>query len=178
LPVFFLLFVLSPRLTTFPYTTLFRSICDSEEESNLSNVLSFTTSCAIAGLPYIQDFEDITPPEIPACDTAENLGGGNGWVTSSDEYDVPEAFEGNFLFANYSNFLEGDLNAWYYTQGIELEADTEYVISFKYGNNSSSYTEKLRVMFGTSPEEDSMEEEIIDLNNISDGEAHDAEHFF
>src|SRR5699024_11994425 len=83
LPVFFLLFVLSPRLTTFPYTTLFRSICDSEEESNLSNVLSFTTSCAIAGLPYIQDFEDITPPEIPACDTAENLGGGNGWITSA-----------------------------------------------------------------------------------------------
>lgn len=58
-------------------------------------------------------------------------------------------------------------NTWFYTQGLNLTAGTSYRLTFKYGNNSSTWIEKLEVKYGASPSAAAMSDLIVDYPNIS-----------
>lgn len=158
------------------YDVYVQANCSDTEESSLTGPLTFTTSCAYASIPFTQDFESITPPSLPNCSTIETLNEGGDWETTNDAFGMSEGFSGNVLFHAYSSFYS--IDSWYFTQGIELEADVDYEISFKYANNSTSYTEKLKVAYGTSAEAEAMENEIIDLTDISDAQIHNGKYIF
>src|SRR5699024_2454609 len=154
------------------YDVYVRSICENgNEESEWSTPLTFTTPCTAATVPFLQDFEDVAAPEIPICGTVENAGSGNNWVTYDPNdpfsYTSAEGFDGKVLSYQYD--LNNDANAWYFTQGVELEAGVNYEISYKYGNgDSSGAEEKFKVNMGTSASSSAMETELADHPQVSE----------
>src|SRR5690606_11522088 len=96
-------------------------------------------------LPFLnQDFESATIPAIPSCTTSVNGGSGNSWATIENP---GNGFDNQTLFYASNNETA---NAWFFTKGVNLTADTFYKISYKYGNNSTSTTDNLTVTLGTS----------------------------
>lgn len=145
--------------------------------SSTSNSLScternFTTLCsAVASVPYTLDFEGLTTPSLPNCSLAINAGTGNNWVTASAPTDCP-GFTTKVLQYGYDSFSAA--NAWFFTQGINLTGGTQYTITYKYGNNSTTYTEKLKVAYGNSAAVAAMTNVLADYPSINDKVAHSA----
>src|SRR5690554_4806472 len=126
------------------------------DESTWTGPVSFTTACLAADLPFTQDFESVTTPNIPDCASLE-VNNGYAWTTTSTS---SYGFNGKVL--RYSYHSGGDADSWYFTQGINLNAGVDYQISYQYGNNSTSYTENLKVAYGLSANSAAMTEDIAD----------------
>ena len=125
--------------------------------SEWTTIDSFTTACSATNVPYTQNFQSATPPALPNCTTKENAGNGNNWNTLANP---GYGFTGRVLAYEYS---ETDAaNAWFYTQGLNLTAGTSYRVSYRYGNNSTTYTEKLAVYYGNSPLATDMTNQLAD----------------
>lgn len=141
------------------------AICSDDDASSITGPVSFTTFCLPTTLPYSVDFETVVIPGIPDCTSKENTGSGNEWETF---YQTQNGFYGNVLRYRYNVQFPGD--AWFYTQGIELESGTNYVISYKYGNNSS-FSESMKVAFGDSPQKSAMVNQLSDHQVIASAQA-------
>ncbi|WP_165366119.1 fibronectin type III domain-containing protein [Brumimicrobium glaciale] len=145
------------------YDFYVKSDCGGGDESAWSGPFSFTTSCSAASVPYTQDFESVTIPGLPSCTSLENTGIGNDWRTGN-----PTGFTGQVLnYSYHGSSPAGTANSWFYTQGIDLDAGVAYSISYKYGNNSTTWTESLKVAFGASPVELSMTNSLADYPAIN-----------
>lgn len=106
-------------------------------------MVEFDTPCTASNVPYIEDFESVTVPDLPACTTNINAGAGNDWVTEfPDDY----GFTTNVLMYEYDS--DEDANAWFFTRGVNLTAGTSYRISYSYG--TAGFDEKLSVHYGTA----------------------------
>ncbi|MGC4041420.1 MAG: fibronectin type III domain-containing protein [Flavobacterium sp.] len=128
------------------YSFYIKSDCGSGGLSGWSAVVTFTTPCAATNVTYTEDFESVTVPAIPACTSTQNVGTGNDWTTSSP---AANGFTSKTLTYIYN--LSNPANSWFYTRGVNLTAGSNYIISYKYGTNSTTYTEKMKVMYGTTP---------------------------
>src|SRR5690554_3194538 len=158
-------------VTTNPYTVsglnpsstydfYVQSDCGGGDESAMGGFATESTECAATNVPYLQDFESATVPNIPACASMENTGIGNDWKTKSS---ATTGFTGNVL--NYSfhpSSPTGPANTWFFTQGINLVAGVSYTISYKYGNNTTFYTESMKVAYGTTADEVGMTNALTD----------------
>src|SRR5690554_926671 len=158
-------------VTTNPYTVsglnpsstydfYVQSDCGGGDESAMGGFATESTECAATNVPYLQDFESATAPNIPTCTSIENTGIGNDWKTKSS---ATTGFTGNVL--NYSfhpSSPTGPANTWFFTQGINLVAGVSYTISYKYGNNSTFYTESMKVAYGTTADEVGMTNALTD----------------
>lgn len=123
---------------------------------------TFTTNCDVAPLPYTMDFETAVVPGFPVCTSVQNAGSGNNWVTVS----APgSGFTTKALKYGYNGTYSA--NTWFYTQAVNLNGGTSYRISFNYGNNSTTYIEKLKVAYGTSAINTSMTNVIVDYPTIN-----------
>lgn len=109
---------------------------------------SFTTLCGPVGIPYVQNFESVTAPSIPACNSIQNAGTGNNWATYNFAAPTFGFSAGNTLRYAYSSTSAA--NAWYYTTPLNLVAGTSYVLSFRTGSSDVGYIEKLKVGYGTT----------------------------
>jgi trimeric autotransporter adhesin len=148
--------------TTYYYWV--RSVCSSSDMSSWSTVASFTTTCTAATVPYTIDFESVTTPALPACTTIQNAGTGNNWTTAA----APGyGFTSKVL--RYAWNGSNPANTWFYTNGITLEAGTSYSLSYKYGNNSTTFVEKLKVAFGTAANNTAMVNVVATHDNITGG---------
>jgi len=146
------------------YYVWVRSNCGGSDVSAWAGPVTFTTLCNPATLPYTQNFESATTPNMPACTMTENAGTGNNWITAT----APgSGFTTKAL--RYIYHLSNAANAWFYTQGLSLTGGVSYRVSYKYGNNSTFYTEKLEVKYGTSPASASMTNLIADHPSIIGG---------
>ncbi len=156
---------LSGLSSNLEYDFYVKAICGAVNSSNLVGPGSFTTQCAITTLPYLLDFESAVVPNIPACTSQENLGTGNNWETFDQS---GNGFNSKVL--RHSSNLNDAANIWFYTQGMELEAGTDYRISYKYGNdNQFGDTEKMRVAYGTSPLSTNMTNVLANHPSITSG---------
>lgn len=144
------------------YYVWVRSNCGSGSTSSWAGPLSFTTACTSTNVPYTQDFESVTTPALPSCTSIENAGTGNNWTTSS-----PAAYGFTTKALTYLYNSLNAANAWFYTQGINLTAGVSYRIKYTYGNNSTTYVEKLKVAYGTSASSASMTNALADHSNIN-----------
>jgi len=153
------------------YYAWVRSVCSATDKSAWSATSTvFTTACTAANLPYTMDFESVTTPALPVCTMNVNAGTGNNWGTvSAPGY----GFTSKAL--QYSWNGSNAANTWFFTQGLNLTAGTQYTISYKYGNDTSvTYTEKLKIAFGTSASVAAMTNPIADYPAINDATAHTA----
>ena len=146
------------------YFVWVRSNCGTGGVSTWSVADSFTTQCAPTNVPYTQDFESAAVPGLPLCTSNENIGTGNNWVTASNP---GSGFTSETLKYGYNSANPAD--AWFYTQGLNLTAGTSYRLSFKYGNNSTTYVESMNVSYGMSPTSTSMNDLIVDYPSITGG---------
>lgn len=143
-----------------------RSLCSSTDSSEWTSVAGFKTLCLADNLPYDAPIQAATPPAVPDCMTTELLNSnGTNWVSANSFGSY--GFTGNYLRCVYTNFGEGAVNSWIFTNQLSLQAGTAYKVSFRYGNNSTSYIEKLAVAIGGSPTSGSMGSPIFDNTNIS-----------
>ncbi len=128
--------------------------------------------CSPTNVPFTQDFESVTPPNLPSCAT-DTAFSGNSWATASSG---SSGFSGNVLRYKYDS---DNANSWYYTQGINLQAGTQYMISYKYGNNSTFFTESLDVYYGTSADTTAMQgNQLADYPSINSDAAVQEDIFF
>jgi Secretion system C-terminal sorting domain/Fibronectin type III domain len=148
--------------TTYYYWV--RAACSAADKSSWAGSGTFTTACDAANIPYTQDFEAVTVPAIPTCMSIQNAGTGNNWITSS-----PAANGFTTKVARYTYNGTNAANAWLYTQGLNLTAGTTYRVRYKYGSNSTAFTEKMRVAYGTSPTATAMTTQLADHPTINQG---------
>lgn len=148
------------------YEVYVKTVCDEGSSDFQFPVLQFYTSCeAVLSLPYIEDFESVTAPEIPECTVVQQLNPGNSWETKAlDEY----GFSSNVL--KYK-FTSTPADAWFFTKGIELKADIVYKLDYAYGTNMTGYTEKMKVTLGKYADAMEVTEILHDHTEITDVEA-------
>lgn len=141
------------------------ALCGAEESAPVGP-MSFTTLCSFTTIPYIIDFESAAIPELPNCTTEENPGDGNDWNTALHN---SNGFNSTVLKYGYNQSFAA--NAWFYTQGISLEAGTNYYVAYTYGNNNASYSEKLKLAFGTSATHTEMQNLLVNYTLINNAQA-------
>ena len=146
------------------YYVWLRSKCTSTENSTWTNSSIFTTLCVAAQLPYTVDFENTTAGSVPVCAQVVNEGTGNSWNVVNA---ATSGFTTNFLRYSYNS--TNSANTWFYTNSFSLTAGTRYTVSYKYGNNSTTYVESLRVAYGTAKTSASMTNTVADYPSITGG---------
>lgn len=149
------------------YNVWVRNVCGDDFGKWTTAPLEFCTQCTATNVPYIQDFESATPPKMPLCTSAVNASEGqaNWFIENNPGY----GFNSNTL-TYLSPADDIDANAWFFTQGINLEAGKDYTISYRYGGASTDdffYNNSLKVMFGKGANPISMNETIADYPNFS-----------
>ena len=127
------------------YYVWVRSVCSATEKGAWSNMTTFSTLCNATNVPYEMNFNNAAVPALPACGIVANGGSGNNWTTAPTPTDSP-GFNSQVLRYAYHSSQAAD--AWFFTQGINMTAGTTYYISYKYGNNSTFYDEKMKVVVG------------------------------
>ncbi len=142
------------------YEVYVRSVCNENDVSSLLGPTRFSTECEAKTVPYSLTFE-----EGANCVTIENAGSGNNWGLVQGDM---SGFTG--IYAAYQ-YTGSAANAWLYTAEISLTAGVSYDISYKYGNNSTYYFEKMKVAYGTSPESTAMVNQLANHPNITGGQA-------
>ncbi|WP_432671859.1 T9SS type A sorting domain-containing protein [Flavobacterium sp. SM2513] len=130
------------------YKVWVRSICTNDNGAWIGPVL-FLTPCIAVDVPYTENFQTASPPNLPECTSSEIASvGSNNWVTHTGAT--------NFGFPSkalrYYDSME-NANAWFFTRAINLVQGQNYTISYKKGSNSnfSWMGCNLKVMYGTSP---------------------------
>ena len=137
-----------------------RSVCSAGTFSAWSTV-SFTTACAAQNVPYSENFESATIPNLPNCTSQQNVGTGNLWATAASP---GYGFTTNALRYTYNS--ANPANVWFYTNGVNLTAATNYKISFDYGSTGTTFPEKLKVAYGTSAAASSMTNVLADYTSV------------
>lgn len=122
------------------------------------------TLCTSQNVPYTEDFNSTTGTALPSCTSAVNAGSGNIWAT--DASPGANGFSSRVLKYTYNS---STANTWFFTKGLNLNSGTTYRLTFKYNNNSSSYTEKLKVAYGTSASVAGMATTLADYPSITGG---------
>lgn len=153
-------FDLTPATT---YTGYVRSFCSGVWSDWTAGVSFVTPACdTFATVPYVQDFESATAPAIPECNVATAGETGGNWVTSFGP--------GNGFTSNTLAYLgtETAADAWFFTQGVQLEAGSFYKVSYKYGNNGDT-TESLTSYLATGPGEAAVENPFGTHTDITGG---------
>lgn len=153
-----------------------RSICSATDQSDWSQAATFHTLCNTENIPYTVPLSTVSTPDIPDCMTIELINTwGSPWYT---EYYPGSGFTDNTLVSAYTYSGDGQVDNWVYTNGLNLTGGNVYQLHYRYGNNSTYYTEKLAVKFGTSPSSSAMTYLLTDHNNINDATPHDTTVYF
>ncbi|WDO12239.1 GEVED domain-containing protein [Flavobacterium sp. WW92] len=145
------------------YQFYVRRNCGAGDLSTWAGPFSFTTACGTQTVPYLLDFNEVTVPALPLCTSIQNAGTGNNWKTDNVN---GWGFASKVL--NYSYNSTNPANAWFYTNGIQLEAGTNYTLKFQYGNSgNTNYVERLKVNIASSADYNAMTRNIVDYPAIT-----------
>ena len=130
---------------------------------------TITPTCPIATIPYTQDFESVTTPAIPTCNSVLAIAG--ALMVTQDN--TATAYYG---FNNKNLITTGALaqNTWYFTQGISVTAADitasggSFRLSYKYGGSREQafFEQKMRVYYGAAASVVGMTTLLADHNSI------------
>lgn len=142
------------------YSFYVRANCGAGGFSTWSGPFSFTTACVAENVPYSQDFETATVPNLPSCTSQQNVGSGNLWTVQNNP-----GYGFTTKALRYSWNGSNAANVWFYTNGINLTAGTTYRVSYSYGG-TALFPEKLKVAYGTAPLASAMTTVLADYPNV------------
>lgn len=131
-----------------------------------------TDSCMTDELPYIAPLASALPGSIPNCMSINLYQPSNyNWRIATgvpdDQNNISSfGFSGPFLTTRFTPLGGGALDDWLFTNKLNLLAGDSVEVSFRYGNNSSLYTEKLAVAFGNDRKASAMGSPIFEDLNI------------
>lgn len=148
----------------FTYYVFIRAICGASIFGNWSAVYSFTTNCVSTSIPYVENFDAVTIPALPACTLSQDINiGGNTWTTRGPWFSGETGF-----ILQYVATPTVAANSWFYTRGLDLTAGTTYIVGFKYSSSTANknFAEKLRVAYGTANTATAMTNIFFDSSNI------------
>ncbi len=149
---------ITPLVANTDYDWYVRSSCGSGNHSDWAGPVSFSTPCSPSGLPYFEDFENVTAPHLPSCMKVEDANrDGNKWQTQTS---YGYSGSGTVYIGTPSNKSSDD---WFFTPGFTLQAGVSYEIAFVY--SSVGGHESLKVKYGDYPEASSMNSTSIWANN-------------
>lgn len=112
---------------------------------NFDQGVNNINDCEAVNVPYHQSFESAVVPGMPECTSIENAGTGNNWETANQ---ANGQFTGTYLRYRWNS--SSAANAWFFTQGINLEAGNAYKVSYEYGSGVGAlFAENLAVAYGT-----------------------------
>lgn len=138
------------------------SVCATATMSSWSQTTLFAAACSTYDAPYTMNFEGTTGTTTPICTTTQNAGTGNNWTIVNNP---GNGFTNRTLQYAYNS--ANAANAWFFTAGINLTGGTAYDISYKYGNNSTTYFEKLKIAYGTTASATGMTTVLADHATIN-----------
>ncbi|MCB5247076.1 MAG: choice-of-anchor J domain-containing protein, partial [Candidatus Cloacimonetes bacterium] len=95
--------------------------------------------------PYVQDFDDVTPPALPLGWSSVNA---NADPYTWETYAGNAQTDPNSIRIRYNPTLE--MNDWLIAPPLSLTMDTTYIIEFSYRANSETYPEALSLYWGTA----------------------------
>jgi hypothetical protein len=151
----------SPLTANTLYEVYVRSDCGGGDFSPWVGPITFRTLCVADNVPYNQNFESATVPNLPSCTTQQNVGSGNLWtVQNYPDY----GFTTKAL--RYAWNGSNAANVWFYTNGINLVGGTTYRITYDYGGTGTFFPEKLKVAYGTSANAAAMTNLLADHPNV------------
>lgn len=146
------------------YDFYIRAICSEEDASFWSrHPVTASTQCGPVNIPYVLDFETAVEPDLPYCTSQAVGSGSNSWFTEVD----PGYFWGNTTVLRYQRHDTNAADAWFYTQGVVLEAGEWYAITYDYMVGNSQFAESLKVAMGTEPDAASMTTVLEDHPEIT-----------
>lgn len=148
------------------YYVYVQSQCAPGNASAWSVAQVFTTPCTPV-FPYIEEFETVTTPALPACTSIQNIGTGNNWETTN-------AFEEGFFDQHlaYQGLGGEAANVWFFTRGLSLTGGVTYRLQYDYGGSTTFATivNRMEVRLGTGANNAAMVAgtQLIDHNDIKD----------
>ncbi len=157
-------FNLNGLLDNTTYYIYMRSACGSGNFSNWTSVVQFTTDCLPTSIPYFENFNSITPPNLPTCYTTQNLNtGGSTWFTSTAWIAGEQGYS-----IKYAPNVNSAANNWFYLPPFTLTAGKQYVLGFKYlmTGSATTFTEKMKIGYGLDNLASAMNTIIFDSANI------------
>ncbi len=120
-----------------------RSECTSGTDYSIwETSASFTTLCNAANVPYLADMSNVNCLSV----LDQNIDGTTWAQSISAPFGMPTGFVAPVAYYNYD--IDNDADDYFFTQGINLISGSTYKLTYKYGNNSTSYTEKMDVRIG------------------------------
>jgi hypothetical protein len=142
-----------------------QGICPGNDLSAWSQGVAFTTPCTSFTVPWSDNFNTTTPGSTPNCWTIIDLGGATTWG-SVVAPTSPAGFTGTTMRYTYS--FSDPANDWLISPGLELTGGVSYRLEYRLGHNAgTSYTERVRVMYGTSPTAAAMTNLIHDHDSLT-----------
>ncbi len=130
-------------------------------------------SLDITTYPYVQNFDDVTPPGLPADWTTVNANAdAYAWESFAGNADT----EPNSMRIRYNSTLAMD--DWLLTPPMVLSADKTYIIRFAYSAKSADRPEALSLYSGSTPTAAGMTNLLFENNNITNTTYEKAEVIF
>jgi Fibronectin type III domain/Secretion system C-terminal sorting domain len=116
----------------------------------------FTTNCSVRALPYIQNFDAVIAPALPACILKQDITiPYNSWNTWQNvSFERPNSSPNCMRFG--TNNSNGTGNNWFFTPPFAFTAGKSYRLTFYYRNDIYARPEKLEVKYGMGPNASSM----------------------
>lgn len=125
------------------YSFYIKKYCTPPNESVWAGPYSFTTVFPVVTPPYNYGFETYDDWSLL------NSGTGNNWGIYTQGGAIPLAAEGT-NFAGYVYNLTNAANAWIFSRRLNLTANTNYSVKFKYKiADGTVYQENFKVTMGT-----------------------------
>ena len=149
---------LNPSTT---YDFYVRQECTPGVDYSTNIKATATTLCPATNIPYLQNFESATVPGMPTCTSRQDVNGnsgsfwlgtgGGGWETYTDGNPLTYVSPTKALLYYYDfNDLSRGGDDWFYTQGLNLTAGTNYRLKFFYkAIDGVNFPEKMEVKYGT-----------------------------
>jgi len=153
--------VISGLVPGVTYTVYARSSCGGTVVST-----SVIPVCpAVTSLPYTQDFESVTAPAIPICNSVQMIAGAT--MVTKDNSATPY-YGFNSKNITTSGALATD--TWFFTQKITFPAAGSYKVSYKYGGTRAlpQFIQKLNVAYGATNTASGMTNVIAIHDNIKE----------
>jgi hypothetical protein len=106
-----------------------------------------TPACAIASIPYTQNFESVVTPAIPNCNSTQVVTGA-AFVTRDNTSTPYYGFTSKNLATNGAVAMD----TWYFTQGINFPAPGSYKVKYTYGGSRElpQFVQKMDVAVGST----------------------------